>query len=242
MTPPSTIDPSRPLAELVSARPQLAAELDRLGLDFCCGGTRSLAEAVAAAGLELDGTLARLAAVAEPAAPIDWVGLSLTELVGHLLATHHAYLREALPRLDGLARKVAEVHAANHPELREVQELVVELRADLEPHLLKEERVLFPLVEQLDAAAHLPSFHCGSLRNPIGVMNAEHDRTGTLLAALRERTGGYVAPEDGCASYRALYAGLAELEADTHLHVHKETNLLFPAALDAERILAGAPR
>ena len=171
--------------------------------------------------------------------PIDWVGLSLTGLVRHLLDTHHRYLHDALPRLEQLAVEVAGVHGANHPELHRVQALVRELRADLEPHLMKEERVLFPLVEQLDAAERLPSLHCGSVRNPVGVMNVEHERTAALLAELREHANGYVVPEDGCDRYRALYAGLAELEADTHLHVHKETNVLFPAAVDAERILAG---
>jgi regulator of cell morphogenesis and NO signaling len=61
-------------------------------------------------------------------------------------------------------------------------------------------------------------------------MSTEHDRDGELLAELRRLTGGYVPPSDGCASYRALYDGLAELEADTHLHIHKENNVLFPMA------------
>ncbi len=108
------------------------------------------------------------------------------------------------------------------------------LRADLEPHLAKEERMLFPMIRELVSSPVPPRFHCGSLRNPISVMLAEHDRAGDLLAGLRSLTSGFEVPDDGCASYRALYDGLAELEADTHLHVHKENNLLFPAVVAME--------
>ena len=117
---------------------------------------------------------------------------------------------------------------------------MAELRADLVPHLRKEEQVLFPMIRELSTATEAPRFHCGSLRNPIAVMDREHDRAGELLAALRAESGGYRVPADGCASYQALYDGLAELEADTHLHVHKENNILFPAVVAAEDALAGA--
>jgi regulator of cell morphogenesis and NO signaling len=163
--------------------------------------------------------------------------MSPAALVDHLESTHHAYLRVALPRLCALADKVASVHGERHPELSEVARLVVELRADLEPHLLKEERVLFPMVRELAGAAVAPEFHCGTLANPIRVMSQEHDAVGELLALLRATTGDYAVPADGCASYAALYTGLAELEADTHLHVHKENNVLFPAVLAGEAAL-----
>jgi regulator of cell morphogenesis and NO signaling len=136
--------------------------------------------------------------------------------------------------LDELAEKVASVHGERHPELLDVLADVKELRDDLEPHLMKEERVLFPMIRQLSEADEPVEFHCGSLRNPISMMLIEHDRAGMLLAQLRDRTDDYIAPPDACASYRALYQGLAELEADTHLHVHKENNLLFPAVAALE--------
>lgn len=112
-----------------------------------------------------------------------------------------------------------------------------ELRDDLEPHLRKEVQVLFPMIRQLAAAGSVRSFHCGSLANPISVMLGEHDRAGGLLAELRALTGDYQTPADGCASYRACYDGLARLEADTHLHVHKENSLLFPTVVELERRL-----
>ncbi len=244
----TTIDTHATLAALVNARPVLAAALDRVGLDYCCGGRRTLAEAVHAAGLDLDTVVANLTELtsmseAEPVvAADDWTAMSPGELVDHLEATHHAYLREALPRATTLADKVASVHAERHPELDLVARLVTELRAELEPHLAKEERILFPMIRELDAATQAPQFHCGSLANPIRVMGIEHDHAGELLAHLRAATAGYTVPADGCASYQALYAALADLEADTHLHVHKENNLLFPAVLAAEATLGGYPR
>lgn len=223
------------LADLVTERPTLAATFDRLGLDYCCGGQRSLAEAVREAGFDVDATLAELESVHDAPASQEWEGMA--GLVDHLESTHHAYLNEALPRLDALAQKVCTVHSVRHAELARVAELVAEIRDDLEPHLVKEERVLFPMIRELADAAVAPSFHCGSLQNPISVMLREHDAVGEILAQLRAATDGYRVPDDGCASYTALYEGLAELESDTHLHVHKENNLLFPAVVAAEQAL-----
>jgi regulator of cell morphogenesis and NO signaling len=229
-------DPGDPtLAEVVTANANAARVLEGFGLDYCCGGKRPLSEAATAAGVDPAEVRAAIAA-AEPAATPEWAGLGPAALVDHLEATHHAYLHAELPRLAALAAKVHEVHGARHPELAEVHRTFDALRLDLEPHLMKEEAVLFPMVRELAAASEAPAFHCGSLQNPIRVMEHDHDRAGELLEDLRRLTDGYTPPADGCASYQALYAGLAHLEADTHLHVHKENNVLFPAvvALEAE--------
>ncbi|MGY6499452.1 MAG: iron-sulfur cluster repair di-iron protein [Acidimicrobiales bacterium] len=234
----NTLSPDDTLGDLVTSHPVLAGTLDELGLDFCCGGDRTLGDATAAAGLDVDDVIPRLEiALAGPVPDLAWTTMGMSDLVDHLERTHHAYLHRELPRLDALADKVRDVHAARHPELHHVRRLVAELRAELEPHLLREERVLFPLVRQLADATVLPDFACGTLRNPVSVLLAEHDAAGDLLEEIRDAAGRFVAPDDGCASYRALYAGLAELEADTHLHVHKENNLLFPAVLAAEHAL-----
>ncbi len=231
----TAFDTDATLADLVTARPAIAGQLDRLGLDYCCGGQRRLVDAVEDAGLEMNEVLDSLASVEAEAGDEDWSAMGPAELVDHIETTHHVYLRDALPRLSALVAKVTAVHGDRHPELAEVEVLFATLRADLEPHLMREEQVLFPMVRELAAATARPSFHCGSLANPISVMLSEHDIAGELLARVRVATNDYAVPDDGCASYQALYAGLAELEADTHLHVHKENNLLFPMVLDIER-------
>ena len=121
------------------------------------------------------------------------------------------------------------MHGDRHPELTRVRDLVVALRDELEPHLAKEERVLFPAIH--DLADGRRDFPFGTVGNPIRVMAAEHDHAGELLSQLRSATGGYAVPEDGCASYRSLYERLEALAMDTHLHIHKENHRLFPAAV-----------
>ncbi len=226
------------LADIVTARPSLARVLEARGLDYCCGGGATLQDACAAQDLDADAVLTDLTADAADEAVPEWATMSVAELIDHLEGTHHQYLWDELPRLSALADKVQSVHGERHPELAEIASCYAMLRADLEPHLTKEERMLFPMVRALAAADAAPAFHCGSLQNPISVMLAEHDTVGELLAQLRELTSGYQTPDDGCASYAALFSGLAELEADTHLHVHKENNVLFPAVVALEQQLA----
>ena len=226
------------LAEIVTARPSLARVLETQGLDYCCGGAATLAESCRANDLAVDEVLVELAAFPVDETSPSWAAMDVAELVDHLEATHHQYLWTELPRLSALADKVVSVHAVRHPGLVDIAACVATIRADLEPHLTKEERVLFPMVRELAAAETAPTFHCGSLANPISVMLAEHDTVGELLAELRELTNTYQAPADGCASYASLFSGLAELEADTHLHVHKENNVLFPAVVALEQSVA----
>jgi len=229
------IDPTTPLGAIVTDHPSLARRLEGLGLDYCCGGRRSLGEACADRGLDPVAVAADLEAAAEPAEPEPWATMAPEELVDHLESVHHAYLHRELPRLEALMAKVDDVHGAHHPELAFVRATFEELVADLDPHLAKEERILFPAIRrQVDPDA--APFDVGP---PVRVMLVEHDRAGELLARLRALTGGYAPPSDACTSYRALYAGLDELEADTHLHVHKENNVLFPAVLERRRVVGG---
>lgn len=233
------IDRDLSLASLVTQRPDLAPHLNALGLDFCCGGQRRLIDAIDESGLDLAETIDALQAiVASPSSPTDdsinWPDFTMVEMVDHLESTHHAYLRDALVRLDALAEKVAGVHGERHPELSQVLATFRVLRADLEPHLSNEEQVLFPLIRELAGGAQARGGESGTVADPIAVLAGEHDRAGALLARLRSLTDAYTVPDDGCVSYQLLYSGLAELEADTHLHVHKENNLLFPQAIAAE--------
>lgn len=228
------------LAEIVTEAPGAARILEKYGLDYCCGGRQPLADACAAAGVDTATVVAELDA-APPAPTEAWTQMAPGELVDHIESTHHAYLHSELPRLDALMDKVLAAHGGRHPELAAVAAALREIRADLEPHLAKEERVLFPMIRELSAATTAPEFHCGSLQNPISMMMMEHDRTGELIERLRELTGGYEPPADGCNSYKALFAGMHELETDTHLHIHKENNVLFPAVVALEsRVVASS--
>lgn len=235
-----TIDPKMTLSALVNAYPNLAGELERRGLDYCCGGRQTLTDACTSKNLDPTATAAELAAAVVEEVECEWTAMGAAELVDHLQATHHRYLWEELPRLSALVAKIVSVHGERHPELDAIAACYEEARADLEPHLTKEERVLFPMIRELAMAQSAPSFHCGTLQNPISMMLREHDAVGELLAQLRQLTGGYQPPTDGCASYIACFAALEKLEADTHLHIHKENNLLFPMVIRMENQLSGA--
>ena len=232
-TPPpagaNSVDPSMTLGEIVTRRPALAAELERRGLDYCCHGGRTLTDAALEAGMDATIVAEQLSAIAvdEPAA--EWASLGLSELVDHIETVHHRYLWSELPRISALVDKIAGVHGERHPELFDVQRLYGELRADLEPHLTREERDLFPRIRQLAEAVESSTVASRDLVAQIESLAGEHETVGALLDELRGVTSGYTVPPDGCASYAACYQALADLEADTHLHVHKENNLLFPA-------------
>jgi regulator of cell morphogenesis and NO signaling len=226
------------LGDLVAANPAAARVLERFGLDYCCRGGRTLADACAAAGIDATVVASDLDDLAV-GGDTTWTTLDAPALADHIVDSHHRYLHEELPLIEALAAKVRSVHGERHPELADVARLVRALRADLEPHLLKEERVLFPAIHAL--AGGETEFPFGPVANPIHMMSLEHDRAGELLAELRAATDGYAVPDDGCASYRSLYRRLEALELDTHLHVHKENHVLFPAALQlADRRRAAA--
>ncbi len=238
----ATLDSTSTLADLVITYPSLITVMEDFGLDYCCGGQSRLVDAVDAADLNLDTVVDALSSALAAPAPllptIDCSLLGADELVDHIESTHHTYLRGALSRLSGLVDKVSEVHGDRHPELAEVRVVFHDLRGDLEPHLMQEERVVFPMIRELVAATPSAGAQDERVRTPITVLMAEHDRAGELLAHLRRLTDNYRVPDDGCASYQALYDGLVELEADIHLHVHKENNILFPQVLAAETALA----
>lgn len=227
------------VGQLVADLPARARVFENHGIDYCCGGRRPLAEACKQKGLDPAIIVRDLEALETPATPAkNWTTTSLTELAGHIEQTHHAYLRQELPRLDFLTHKVASVHGGNHPSMARVREIFVHFKAELESHMAKEEQILFPICRQLDSAQQSFPMHCGSVRNPIRVMIAEHDDAGEALEQFRALTNNYTPPADACNTFRALVDSLRQLEADMHQHVHKENNILFPRAVEAELRLA----
>ena len=220
------------VGDLVAERPGRSRVFEDLGIDYCCGGGVSLAEACAGAGLSprevIEELERRESRPSEDEAALTRMGLG--ELADHIVETHHAYLREELPRLNFLVDKVANAHGNAHSELQGLREVFEELRAELEEHTEKEEQVLFPACRELEKGVAISS----SVEEPIAAMMAEHVETGENLGRMRSLTRNYEPPQDACNSYRAMLDGLAELERDTHYHVFKENSILFPKAASAE--------
>jgi regulator of cell morphogenesis and NO signaling len=225
-----------------TSQPETIYVFERYGIDYCCHGKTSLSDACRERGIDPDHVLDELQRGRSRGGPLarDWHHARLAELCDHIECTHHAYLREELPRLAEQIDKVIAAHVDRHPELQGVRRTFQELRAELEPHMMKEERVLFPAVRALERSAGLPAFPFGTLRNPIRVMEDEHDVASQALSRLRQLTNDYRPPDDACPTYRALMDRLARLEGDLHRHIHKENNILFPRAAQLEESLSGA--
>ena len=237
-----TASSSPTVGELVRERPARARVFDRFHIDYCCGGGRPLAEACARAGAdaaEVQAALAAFDATAAADTDPDLGAMPLPDLLDAIEASHHAYLKDELPRLSALATKVANRHGERHPRLGELSREVQALAAELLLHLRKEEEVLFPWIRTLCAGGDHP-LHCGGdVSAPISVMEAEHETTGAALARIRELTDDFTPLPEACNSWRALYAGLEQLVADTHRHIHKENCVVHPRAL---ALAAGATR
>lgn len=230
-----TSNPLETLQQLAMSN-AAARVLERYRLDYCCAGNRTLAESCRTAGISVEEVVAALDAEPRDSdGVIDPGWLSLRELIRHIVDTHHAFTRAELLRIGGLLDKVIARHAPSHPELRQVGERFAELTADLVPHLLKEEQVLFPYIEDLERhlsgdGAAAPRACFGAVGDPIRRMEEEHRTVGGLLGAIRRLTDDFTVPADGCASYRNVYAALASLETDLMRHIHLENAVLFPRA------------
>jgi regulator of cell morphogenesis and NO signaling len=236
----------RTVGELASAMPATIRVFETWKIDYCCGGRTSLSNACANAGRTIDDFIAAVEASTEApeAAPNDWAVSTLAQIATDVIDRYHRYTREELQTLQTLAEKVLGVHGSRRPELAEVGTLVAALTADLLPHMLKEEQVLFPYVEQLEQASHgtrtavTPFF--GTVKNPVRMMMIEHERVGELLTRLRTVTDAYQPPKDACFSYRELYRRLNVFEATTHEHIHVENNIYFPRAVTLEERVGNA--
>lgn len=230
------------VGEIVAKDFRAGAVFENFGIDFCCGGRRSVVEACRQAAVEpadVAHALSELPAAARSDAE-DVTGWPVDRLIDHILTTHHAYVRTALPVIARYLAKLVEVHGQRHPELGHAATAFSVLSSDLALHMLKEERVLFPYLRELNAGQAFSS-PFGSVENPIAMMEREHRQAGDELRFIRELTNGYTPAEDGCTTYRVCFAELAEFERDLHRHVHLENNVLFPKALELERA-AGTTR
>jgi regulator of cell morphogenesis and NO signaling len=235
-----TINATQTVRELAVTLPGATRVFEQFGIDYCCGGARTLGDACQTANLSFT-TIAHSLAQAEQTGAAKqpvWQGESLTALAAYIVDGHHFFTKLELSRVSKLFAKVCAQHGANHPELFAAQELWQQLKRELIPHMLKEEQVLFPYIARLEEAAleqcavAQPFF--GTVQNPVRKMTEEHDAAGDLLAELRRATNNYTAPADGCISFQTLYQALLGFEADLHQHIHLENNILFPRAVELE--------
>jgi regulator of cell morphogenesis and NO signaling len=231
--------------EIALEQPSSIRVFEHYGIDYCCGGRKPLAEACTATAVEVDEVIAALEAAAGTPAPLakDWSQTAMESLIHHIVVTHHAYVKNELPRLAVLAQKVVNRHGATMAELSAMQSALAALDAELTPHLAKEEQILFPYIVNFERACNAgtakPSGCFGTVANPILMMTQEHDAAGALLAEMRRLSSNFTTPEHACPTFHAFYDGLREFEQDLHQHIHLENNILFPRAIALESAESG---
>ena len=226
--------------DIALSNPRARHILEDAGIDYCCGGAKSLREACLKANVAEAEILRQLRQNSEQVDPSEssWVSAPVAELTKHIRERHHQYVRDSIPRLRALLAKILEKHGSSHQELGEIERLFGDVAREMLMHMQKEEQILFPFIDSLERAAREgstvepPLFQ--SVRNPIHSMMKDHDSAGELMRQIRTLSGGYKAPADACTSYQAAYQGLEDFEKDLHLHVHLENNILFPRAVQLE--------
>ena len=234
------------VGEMVVADYRKAEVFRKFGIDYCCGGKKPLEDICRAKGIdpkavrkELDELDLLLSGEQQ-----DFGNWELDALADYIVEKHHRYVTEALPMLYELTAKVARVHGGRHPELVEIASHFDAVAQELQMHMHKEERMLFPYIGKMAAARRddtpLPPPFFGSVENPIRMMEAEHETAGGDMEEIRRLSDDFTPPADACTSYRVLFAKLNEFEQDLHQHVHLENNILFPKSIALEKDIFAA--
>ena len=221
------------LATIVAENHQTAAIFEKYSLDFCCKGKRILKEACMEKNIDAISLAEELEALsAKPLSHTPFADMTADELIGYILIHHHFYVKQSMPTIMLHLEKVAMKHGPNFPYMIEVYQLFAEIEKDMSSHMQKEENILFPRIKQVVAASSdnqaLPDVNF--IKDPISVMEHEHDSAGDIMSEIRVLTNNYTTPEDACTTFRVVIAELQAFEEDLHKHVHLENHILFPKA------------
>jgi len=223
------------IGEIVAEDIRTANVFNQYGLDFCCGGGKTVHAACAEKGINPEELLNSIRSVTDSTAPVEqFMEMSLDKLIDHIYDQHHLYIYKHGKPTAEFINKVARVHGERHPETIEIAKLYNDLLADLNQHMMKEEQILFPAIKRIvTESGNFGSF----INGPITVMKMEHDNAGEILKKMDQLSNSYSLPEDACNTYRAAYSNLKALEDNIHVHIHLENNILFPKALSLEEQL-----
>lgn len=234
---------SNTLKAIVTEDFRAAMVFEKYSLDFCCNGGVTIDQACATRKVDPAVVLSELDRLLGTPPPSgtrteEW---ETEALIDHILAVHHEYVRTAIPVLSLHTEKVARVHGERHPEVITIAQHFARVAGELQHHMMKEERILFPYIRALAVArregTRPETPHFGSAANPIMMMEAEHAAAGDTLYAVRSLSNNYTVPQDACTTYQVTYQELRQFEEDLHRHVHLENNILFPSAIALEQSL-----
>lgn len=236
------IDKDSTVGDIVTKDFRAARIFANYNIDFCCGGKKTLSEACSAGNAEIEAVIDELSKLGKVSGnDTRFENWGADFLVDYIVNNHHAYINRSIPLIEMHLEKVSEKHGAAHPEVLKLNGLFGEVKEELLSHMMKEEKMLFPYIKNLQLAekggfkVHHAPF--GNVENPIRVMEMEHQKAGNVLKAISDVTNNYKAPDDACNTYKVLYQELDEFEKDLHVHIHLENNILFPKAIELENNL-----
>lgn len=236
-------DKQTQIKDIVNLNISAAKVFENYGIDFCCGGNRSLTSVLENLKSDKTKLIKELEEVLEntPEPDKDFQNWDMHRLSSYIVTTHHDYIRNSSPSIQAHLEKIVFKHGKKHNFLAKIQRLFSDLTAELNSHMMKEEKILFPLVKYIEDCKKFNekprSSGYGTVKNPIHQMVAEHDSAGDHLEEIRKLTGNYTLPEDACATFRLTYHELQKFENDLHQHIHLENNILFPKAVVLEEEL-----
>jgi regulator of cell morphogenesis and NO signaling len=219
------------LGEIVADDFRAAEIFKNAGIDFCCGGSKSLEQACIEKEVNLNFMIQKLAELNSfpSGSGQNFNEWPLDFLADYIVINHHKYVMNTLPELVFYTHKIADVHGNHHPELSEVAELFGQINTELLQHLKNEEDVLFPAIK--DVLKTNSDKGKITIQSEITRMTSEHEFAGGAMDKINEITKGYIVPSDVCNTYMVTFKFLQQFEDDLHIHVHLENNILFPKAL-----------
>ena len=219
------------VGDIVAKDYRNADVFEKYGIDFCCGGNVTVAEACREKGVDPAQLRREIDEIAtQPADQAqDFAAMDLPALADHIVNTHHVYLKENTASIAAYADKIAEVHGDRHPEVIEIAAIFHRIAADMTLHLQNEEEVLFPTIKKLAQGGA----EVEGLQEVLKALTHDHDEIGAAIHEIRRLADNYKVPGDVCNTFMVTYQKLKEFEDDLHKHVHLENNILFPKAAKA---------
>ena len=229
------------VGEVVADDYRTASVFQTFGIDFCCKGNRSILEVCETRSVEpsilIEDLLQSTKQADKPSN--DFNSWPLDLLADYIEKKHHRYVDARLLEIKPYLAKIVSVHGGRHPELAEIEKLFAEAAGEFTAHMKKEEFILFPFIRKMMKAGQerekISRPHFGTVENPVTMMKHDHDLEGERFAKIAALSDSYTPPADACNTYRVTFALLKEFEADLHLHIHLENNILFPKSIDMEK-------
>lgn len=233
-----TIHHNQTIGETVAQDYRTASVFQAHGIDFCCKGGRTIDEVCESKNIVTEALVQELmtAIASQEKVADDYRTWPLDLLADYVEKKHHRYVAAKSPELMQYLDKLCKVHGERHPELLKIRDEFAHVASELAAHMQKEETILFPFVRRLATEKHPSRPAFGTVENPINLMMHEHTVEGDRLAKISELSSQYTPPADGCTTYRVAFAMLKEFEEDLHLHIHLENNIMFPRAIELEKL------